>query len=97
MNARRVFASLVAAGFFYFQAFAQACEGCKSSMSENTAAEDAGVGFAISTVLMLTVPLLLVSGIAFMAYRNIRRIELARAAAEEAGGLTSGTPASATT
>ena len=86
MNARRTFALLVTAGFFCLQAAAQACEGCKSSMSEGTAAEDSGIGFAISTYIMLSMPLLLIGGIAFMAYRNIQKIEQARAAAE-AGGM----------
>ena len=89
-----VSALLAASLFFYFQAVAQACEGCKSSMSENTAAEDAGLGFAISTYLMLSMPLLLACGIAFMAYRNIRKIEQARQAAE--AGMATGTASAAT-
>jgi hypothetical protein len=80
MTARRLLASAAVFCFFHFQAVAQACEGCKSSMSEGTAAEDSGLGFAISTYLMLATPLLLVGGIAFMAYRNIRKIDQARAA-----------------
>ncbi len=96
MNARRIFA-LVAFGFFYFQAIAQACEGCKSSMSEGTAAEDSGIGFAISTYVMLGMPLLLVGGIAFMAFRNIQKIERARAAAEAGMVHASAAPASVTT
>ena len=93
MIARRLLASAAVFCFFHFQAVAQACEGCKSSMSEGTTAEDAGLGFAFSTYLMLTMPLLLIGGIAFMAYRNIRMIDQARAA--EANGLTN-FPASAT-
>jgi len=49
-------------------------------MTSGTAAEDAGVGFAISTYFMLAMPLLLVGGIGFMAYRNIRKIEQFRRA-----------------
>lgn len=65
-------------------------------MSEGTAAEDSGIGFAISTYVMLGMPLLLVGGILFMAFRNIQKIERARAAAETEMGHAS-TPASVTT
>lgn len=52
------------------QANVRACEGCKSSMSADTAAEDAGTGFARSIYLMLTMPVLLVGGIGYMAWKN---------------------------
>ena len=52
------------------QANARACEGCKSSMSADTAAEDAGKGFAASIYFMLTMPALLVGGIGYMAWKN---------------------------
>ena len=47
-----------------------ACEGCKSSMNADTAAEDAGKGFAASIYFMLTMPALLVGGIGYMAWKN---------------------------
>lgn len=52
------------------QAEVRACEGCKSSMSEDTAAEDAGKGFAASIYFMLSMPVLLVGGIGYMAWKN---------------------------
>ncbi len=52
------------------QTDACACEGCKSSMSADTAAEDAGKGFAASIYFMLTMPALLVGGIGYMAWKN---------------------------
>lgn len=69
--------------FFCGQAAALACEGCKSSMSAGTAAEDSGLGFAASTYIMLALPLLLVGGIGCMAYRNIRKIDQIRQAEAE--------------
>lgn len=57
---------------------AQACEGCKSSMSADTAAEGAGKGFAASIYIMLGMPILLIGGIGYMGYKSIRQIEAAR-------------------
>ncbi len=88
MNVRRASLLLAAFLFLHLSAAAQACEGCKSSMSEGTAAEDSGLGFAISTYTMLGMPFLLIGGIGFMAYRNIRKIDQLRAAAATDAGLT---------
>lgn len=57
---------------------ANGCEGCKSSMSADTAAQDAGTGFAASIYFMLAMPALLVGGISWAAFKNIRQIEIAR-------------------
>ena len=76
MNYPTLFPRLVAAPLLAgamlltLQADAQACEGCKSSMSADTAAEDAGKGFAASIYFMLTMPALLVGGIGYMAWKN---------------------------
>ena len=61
------------------QADARACEGCKSSMSKDTAAEDAGKGFAASIYLMLSMPMLLVGGIGYMAWKNCSQAGVASA------------------
>ena len=61
---------LAAALLLASQADARACEGCKSSMSENTAAQDAGKGFAASIYFMLSMPMLLIGGIGYMAWKN---------------------------
>lgn len=61
---------LAGAMFLALQADAQACEGCKSSMSSDTAAEDAGKGFAASIYFMLSMPVLLIGGISYMAWKN---------------------------
>ena len=83
---RRAAVLLAALIFFSGQAAALACEGCKSSMSAGTAAEEAGLGFAMSTYTMLTMPFLLVGAISVMGYRNIRKIDQIRQA--EADELT---------
>ena len=62
------------------QANVRACEGCKSSMSAETAAEDAGKGFAASIYLMLSMPMLLVGGIGYMAWKNCSQTEAPLAA-----------------
>ena len=61
---------LAGAMLLSLQPNAHACEGCKSSMSADTAAEDAGKGFAASIYFMLTMPALLVGGIGYMAWKN---------------------------
>ena len=61
---------LAGAMLLALQADAKACEGCKSSMSADTAAEDAGKGFAASIYFMLSMPVLLIGGISYMAWKN---------------------------
>ena len=73
----RLFAAPLLAGAMLLacQANAHACEGCKSSMTEGTAAADAGKGFAASIYLMLSMPMLLVGGIGYMAWKNCSQTE----------------------
>lgn len=61
---------LAGAMLLALQADAKACEGCKSSMSADTAAEDAGKGFAASIYFMLSMPVMLIGGISYMAWKN---------------------------
>lgn len=84
IRSRRRLSTLLAFALFTLPyAYAEACQGCKTSMEENTEASRAGIGFSITIVFLLVVLISCVAAIAWRAYKNCQAIEAFRNAAAE--------------
>lgn len=75
------FSSALFVSFFAHAPFLAACQGCKVSMEEHSEAAAAGIGFSSTIVFMISMPVLIISFISWMSYKNCRQIAAARSAA----------------